>query len=110
MAQNAFHGGSLRVVARADPHAISPSVDQLLREEAVVGITDVSFYADFARKVEDFLAASRKELPRQGSGPQQAGVMGHSITVSCSPCRAGAFATDARRIRQSGGRGAGSFS
>ncbi|PJM98534.1 methyltransferase [Streptomyces sp. CB01201] len=88
--QNAFHGGSLRVVARADPHAISPSVDQLLREEAVVGITDVSFYADFARKVEDFLAASRKELHAIAAA-------GHSLAGIGAPAKAAVMmsATDA---------------
>ena len=31
-------------------------------------------------------------------------VLGHFTTVSCSPSRAGAFATDTERIKQSGGR------
>ncbi|MEU2954615.1 class I SAM-dependent methyltransferase [Streptomyces xanthochromogenes] len=60
--QTAFHGGSLRIVARAHPQAVSPSVEQLLREEAEACMTDISYYADFAAKVEDFLAATRKEL------------------------------------------------
>jgi hypothetical protein len=51
----------------------------------------------------------RGGLPLQGSGPQEAGTLGHSTTVSCSPIRAGVFAVtvrfSARRLPASLGRG-----
>jgi SAM-dependent methyltransferase len=53
------HGGSLRVVAGADPESVTPTPARLLADEHAVGMGDAAYYAAFGRRVNDFLDAAR---------------------------------------------------
>jgi hypothetical protein len=68
------HGGSLRIWGRHaedDGRPVEPRVAELRRREALAGVTTVSYYADFAARVEEtkrklleFLIAARREDKR----------------------------------------------
>lgn len=66
----AIHGGSLRVfVGHHGAHPVAPAVGALLAEEQVAGVATMSYYAGFARAVEELrysLTSMLADLKRQG--------------------------------------------
>lgn len=69
-----FHGGSLRVVARAGAAPVDPSVPRLLGLEEAERVGEAGFYRVFAGEVHRFLQATREEIePLAASGRRLAG-------------------------------------
>ncbi|MFC4015593.1 class I SAM-dependent methyltransferase [Nonomuraea purpurea] len=66
-----FHGGSLRVVARAGTPRVHRSVPEMLAAEDAAGMRAPAFYQQFGRRMTRFLTTIRQELRSIAEGSRR---------------------------------------